>query len=75
MLKLRVPDTRRCQLEQRARTGSRRLEKTTEQCLDLPHSISYGIQSDFTISSLLRRLSPSLEVIRRELPDGRRFGG
>jgi hypothetical protein len=33
------------------------------------------IQSDFTISSLLRRLSSSLEVIRRELPDGRRFGG
>jgi hypothetical protein len=33
------------------------------------------IQSDFTISSLLRRLSSSLEVVRCELPDGRRFGG
>ena len=34
------------------------------------------IQSDFiTISSLLPRLSSSLEAIRRELPDGRRFGG
>jgi len=41
MPKKRMPDTRRCRLEQRARTDSRRLGKTTEQCLDLPHSSSY----------------------------------
>ena len=36
-----VPDTRRCWLEQRAQTDSRRLGKTTEHCLDVPHSSSY----------------------------------
>jgi hypothetical protein len=71
MPKKHVPDTRRCQLEKRARTDSRRLGKTSEECLDLPHSSS-RIQSDFTISSLLRRrLSSSLEVIRRDQPSVR----
>jgi hypothetical protein len=72
MPKKHAPDTRRCQLEHRTRMDSRRLWKKWA----MSGLTAFGllrVQSDFTMSSLLRRLSSSREIIRRDQPSARAF--